>query len=114
MVAVSQLPSLRMALGISGRVSRMQDFDKVLNLGFSTMLVLYAFVAVCGYYYFGWSAHELVTADLKINSPLSGVSLAIPGLTLDKLVSIFILCNAFSTYPNLLLVIQVSAFKSID
>ena len=27
----------------------MQDFDKVLNLGFSTMFVLYALVAGCGY-----------------------------------------------------------------
>ena len=80
----------------------------MLNLGFSTMLVLYALVAVCGYYYFGWGAHELVTADLKTNSPISGVSLIISGLTVDKLVSAFILCNAFTTYPNLLLVIQVS------
>ena len=85
----------------------LQDFDSVLNLGFSTMLVLYALVAVCGYYYFGWGAHELVTADLKTNSPISGVSLVISGLTVDKLVSAFILCNAFTTYPNLLLVIQV-------
>ena len=75
------------------------------------MLVLYALVAICGYYYFGWGAHELVTADLKSNSPISGVSLVISGLTVDKLVSAFILCNAFTTYPNLLLVIQVSSFS---
>ena len=71
------------------------------------MLVLYALVAICGYYYFGCGAHELVTADLKTNSPISGMSLIISGLTVDKLVSAFILCNAFTTYPNLLLVIQV-------
>lgn len=86
----------------------MQEFDAVLNLGFSTMLVLYAAVAICGYYYFGWGAHELVTADLKVNSAVSGVSLLIQGLTVDKLVSAFILCNTFTTYPNLLLVVQAS------
>jgi len=52
-------------------------------------------------------SHELCTTDLKYNSPIRGVSLLIPGLTIDKLVSAFIMCNAFSTYPNLLLVIQV-------
>lgn len=95
--------------GITLRLrASLQDFDSVLNLGFLTMLVLYALVASCGYYYFGHSAHELVTADLKINSPISHVSIVIPGFTVDKLVSAFILCNAFTTYPNLLLVIQVS------
>ena len=71
------------------------------------MFILYGIVAVCGYYYFGSSAHELVTEDLAIDSPVKDVSLLIPGFTIDKLVSACILVNVFTTYPNLLLVIQV-------
>lgn len=85
----------------------MQEFDHVLTLAFSTMLVLYGTVAACGYYYWGWSAHELVTSDLELNSPWSGVALAGSGLTLDRLVSGCILVNAATTYPSLLMVIQV-------
>ena len=38
------------------------------------------------------------------------VQIVIPGLTVDKLVSACILVNAYTTYPCLILVIQVSIF----
>lgn len=79
----------------------------MLNLGFTSMLILYGVVAGCGYFYWGCGAHELVTLDLQLDSPLSDVSLLIPGLTLDRLVSACILVNALTTYPSLLMVIQV-------
>ncbi len=85
----------------------MQEFDKVLDMGFGTMLVLYALVAGCGYYYWGNQAHTLLTTDLKLNSRLSGQSILLPGLTMERLVSACILVNACTTYPNLVMVIQV-------
>ena len=93
--------------GTQRHFAAMQDFGQVLNLAFSTMLVLYGTVAACGYYYWGRNAHELVTSDLEVNSPWSGVSVIAPGLTLDRLVSGCILVNAATTYPSLLMVIQV-------
>ena len=87
----------------------MQDFDRVLNISFSLMLVVYGTVAGLGYYYFGNSAHTLVTTDLTLNSPFRGHALLLPGLTVDKLVAVCVLLNAYSTYPSLVLVMQVSA-----
>ncbi len=86
----------------------MQDFDTVLNISFSLMLGVYGAVAALGYYYFGSSAHTLVTTDLARNSPFTGHYLLLPGLTVDKLVSLSILLNAYSTYPSLVLVMQVT------
>lgn len=86
----------------------LQDFDKVLNISFSLMLVVYGTVAGLGYYYFGDSAHTLVTTDLTLNSPFRGHNLLLPGLTVDKLVAACVLLNAYSTYPSLVLVMQVS------
>ena len=72
------------------------------------MLGVYGAVAALGYYYFGNSAHTLVTTDLARNSPFTGHYLIVPGLTVDKLVALSILMNAYSTYPSLVLVMQVS------
>lgn len=85
-----------------------QDFDTVLNMSFSLMLIVYGTVAALGYYYFGSSAHTLLTTDLARNSPFTGHYLLLPGLTVDKLVSLSILLNAYSTYPSLVLVMQVA------
>lgn len=96
----SSLPVLRNSMATP------QDFDTVLNISFSLMLGVYAAVAALGYYYFGSSAHTLVTTDLARNSPFTGHHLLLPGLTVDKLVSLSILLNAYSTYPSLVLVMQ--------
>ena len=85
-----------------------QDFDTVLNISFSLMLGVYGTVAALGYYYFGSSAHTLLTTDLARNSPFSGHYFLLPGLTADKLVALSIMLNAYSTYPSLVLVMQVS------
>ena len=85
-----------------------QDFDTVLNISFSLMLGVYGSVAALGYYYFGSSAHTLLTTDLARNSPFSGHYLLLPVLTADKLVALSIMLNAYSTYPSLVLVMQVS------
>lgn len=86
----------------------LQDFDSVLNISFSLMLGVYGTVAALGYYYFGSSAHTLLTTDLAQNSPFTGHYFLLPGLTADKLVSLSIMLNAYSTYPSLVLVMQVS------
>lgn len=96
----SSLPVLRNSM------ARVQDFDSVLNLSFGLMLGVYGAVAALGYYYFGNSAHTLVTTDLARNSPFTGHYLILPGLTVDKLVALSILMNAYSTYPSLVLVMQ--------
>ena len=88
--------------------SFLQDFNKVLNISFSLMLGVYGSVAALGYYYFGSSAHTLVTTDLGRNSPFSGHHFLFPGWTVDKLVALSILLNAYTTYPSLVLVMQVS------
>ena len=72
------------------------------------MLGVYGTVAALGYYYFGSSAHTLVTTDLARNSAYTGHYLLLPGLTVDTLVSVSILLNAYSTYPSLVLVMQVT------
>ena len=71
------------------------------------MLGVYSTVAALGYYYFGSSAHTLLTTDLARNSPFSGRYFLLPGLTADKLVALSIMLNAYSTYPSLVLVMQV-------
>ena len=71
------------------------------------MLGVYGTVAALGYWYFGKSAHTLITTDLARNSPFTGHYLLLPGLTADKLVALCILLNAYSTYPSLVLVMQV-------
>ena len=88
-----------------------QDFDTVLNISFSLMLAVYGTVATLGYYYFGSSAHTLLTTDLARNSPFTGHYFLLPGLTADKLVALSILLNAYSTYPSLVLVMQVSSYS---
>lgn len=77
-------------------------------MSFSLMLIVYGAVAGLGYYYFGSSAHTLLTTDLARNSPFTGHYLLLPGMTVDKLVSLSILLNAYSTYPSLVLVMQVA------
>lgn len=72
------------------------------------MMGVYGTVAALGYYYFGSSAHTLLTTDLARNSPFTGHCFLLPGLTADKLVALCIMLNAYSTYPSLVLVMQVS------
>lgn len=52
----------------------MQAFDKVINLAFTAMLIIYGIVAGLGYYYFGDAASTLITDDLARNSPFTGHS----------------------------------------
>ena len=92
-------------------VHDMQEFDTVLNISFGLMLGVYGTVAALGYYYFGSSAHTLLTTDLACNSPFSGHYFLLPGLTADKLVALSIMLNAYSTYPSLVLVMQVSSYS---
>lgn len=92
-------------------VHDMQEFDTVLNISFGLMLGVYGTVAALGYYYFGSSAHTLLTTDLARNSPFSGHYFLLPGLTADKLVALSIMLNAYSTYPSLVLVMQVSSYS---
>ncbi|EIE27286.1 hypothetical protein COCSUDRAFT_45803 [Coccomyxa subellipsoidea C-169] len=96
----SSLPVLRNSM------KQPQAFDKVINFAFTAMLIIYAIVAGLGYYYFGDAASTLITDDLARNSPFTGHSILIPGFTVDKLVALCILVNAYTTYPCLILVIQ--------
>ncbi|KAL3142963.1 hypothetical protein ABBQ38_003248 [Trebouxia sp. C0009 RCD-2024] len=96
----SSLPVLRNSM------AKPQEFDSVLNVSFSLMLGVYGTVAALGYYYFGSSAHTLLTTDLARNSPFTGHYFLLPGLTADKLVALCIMLNAYSTYPSLVLVMQ--------
>ena len=61
----------------------------------------------CRYFYFGSATSELITADLAERSPFSGRSLLVPGLTLDRFVNVCIALNAWTTYPVLVVVLQV-------
>ncbi|KAK9907651.1 hypothetical protein WJX75_007699 [Coccomyxa subellipsoidea] len=96
----SSLPVLRNSM------KQPRAFDKVINFAFTAMLIIYAIVAGLGYYYFGDAASTLITDDLARNSPFTGHSILIPGFTVDKLVALCILVNAYTTYPCLILVIQ--------
>ena len=60
------------------------------------------------YYYFGNRTSELITADLAERSPFTGRSLLVHGLTLDRFVNVCIALNAWTTYPVLVVVLQVS------
>ena len=64
-------------------------------------------VGGAGYYYFGSTASELVTTDLAAKAPFSGRSLLLNGVTVDRVVAASVLVNAYTTYPCLILVIQV-------
>jgi hypothetical protein len=72
------------------------------------MGLLYGGIAAAGYYYFGDGSQQVVTANLKENSPFgSGSSLFdIPGLSLDNAIGGFVLLNAFTTYPALIMIVQ--------
>ena len=59
------------------------------------------------YFYFGDQTSELITADLAERSPFSGRSLLVSGLTLDRFVNVCIALNAWTTYPVLVVVLQV-------
>ncbi|CAL8462945.1 g2479 [Coccomyxa elongata] len=96
----SSLPVLRNSM------KQPRAFDKVINLAFTAMLIIYGIVAGLGYYYFGDAASTLITDDLARNSPFTGHSVLLPGFTVDKLVALCILVNAYTTYPCLILVIQ--------
>lgn len=65
-----------------------------------------------GYYYFGSSASPLVTTDLAHKAPFSGHALLLPGVTVDRIVAGCVLINAYTTYPCLILVIQVGVIES--
>ncbi|KAK9825697.1 hypothetical protein WJX81_006348 [Elliptochloris bilobata] len=83
-----------------------KDFNKVIYASFAAMAMVYGLVAGLGYYYFGDAASTLVTNDLAIDSPFTGHWLLVRGLTVDKVVVLCILVNAYTTYPCLVLVIQ--------
>ena len=85
-----------------------QEFDKCLNISFALMLTIYGSVAALGYYYWGDLASVLITTDLAQRSPFTSHWLFLRALTVDNVVSWCILVNAYTTYPNLILVMQVS------
>ena len=73
------------------------------------MGLLYGGIAAAGYYYFGDGSAQVVTANLKDDSPFSGSVSAlfgVPGLSLDNAIGGFVLLNAFTTYPALIMIVQ--------
>ena len=79
----------------------------VLDAAFAVMGLLYGGIAAAGYYYFGDGSRQVITANLKENSPFgTGSFLNIPGLTLDNAIGGFVLLNAFTTYPALIMIVQ--------
>lgn len=80
----------------------------VLDAAFVIMGLLYGGIAAAGYYYFGDGSAQVVTANLKENSPFAGAGplLGVPGLTLDNAIGGFVLLNAFTTYPALIMIVQ--------
>ena len=72
------------------------------------MGLLYGGIAAAGYYYFGDGSQQVITANLKENSPFAsqGSFWGIPGLTLDNAIGGFVLLNAFTTYPALIMIVQ--------
>ena len=71
------------------------------------MGLLYGGIAAAGYYYFGDASKQVVTANLKEDAPFSGGALFnVRGLTLDNAIGGFVLLNAFTTYPALIMIVQ--------
>jgi len=64
-------------------------------------------VLAARYYYFGNATSPLITADLAFRAPFAGRSFVFPGLTIEKLVDMFVAVNAYTTYPLLVVVLQV-------
>ena len=91
----------------------LQDFPKVVASSFGLMALFYGMICALGYYYFGRVAADLVTVDLANNSIFTGHWVLLPAFTADKLVEACILVNAFTTYPLILLVIQVRDPRSM-
>ena len=75
----------------------------MVTLAFSAMALLYGCVSAAGYYYWGKGTLTLVTSDLALHSPFARNG----RLPVDKLVDACILVNVFTTYPSLVLVMQV-------
>eukprot|EP00884_Botryococcus_braunii_P012581 jgi/Botrbrau1/21323/Bobra.0184s0033.1 len=87
--------------------AHVQAFDSVLVAGFSLMGTVYGLVAAAGYYYFGDLSAEIITDSLARDSPFAGRSLLVPGVTIDRIVALCILLKAYTTYPCLVMVLQV-------
>mmetsp|Transcript_13585 Transcript_13585/g.41061 ORF Transcript_13585/g.41061 Transcript_13585/m.41061 type:complete len:381 (+) Transcript_13585:378-1520(+) len=96
----SSLPAIRSSM------AHPQQFGGVLRFSFVVMTIIYGCVCGLGYYYFGEETSQLVTTDLALRAPFAGQSLLIRGLTVDRVVNIFITCNAFTKLPLMIVVLQ--------
>lgn len=61
----------------------------------------------CRYWYFGNRTSAIITRDLSLRAPFAGRSFVVPGLTVVRLVDVFVAVNAYTTYPLLVVVLQV-------
>jgi vesicular inhibitory amino acid transporter len=104
----SSLPALRASMADPSA------FPSVVNTAFTFMALLYGGVAAVGYFYFGDKARMVVTASLARDSPFAGRDLfSVPGLTLDGAVGAFVLLNAVTTYPALVMIVQETLWAAV-
>lgn len=103
----SSLPSIRSSM------AKPHLFGRVLNLAFIAMATIYSLTAGLGYYYFGNDTSPLITRDLAVKAPFSGRSFLLPGLTVERVVDVFIALNAYTTYPLLVVVLQDMALGAL-
>ena len=59
------------------------------------------------YWYFGDRTSAIITRDLSLRAPFAGHSVLVKGLTVVRIVDIFVAVNAYTTYPLLVVVLQV-------
>jgi vesicular inhibitory amino acid transporter len=96
----SSLPAIRASM------ARPHDFGRVLNVAFIAMAVIYSATAGFGYWYFGDRTSAIITRDLSLRAPFAGHSFLVQGLTVVRIVDIFVAVNAYTTYPLLVVVLQ--------
>lgn len=96
----SSLPAIRSSM------AQPQLFGSVLSVSFGVMFIVYSSVAAFGYYYFGDATSQIITTDLAVHAPFADSFLLVPGLSVAKVVNIFITCNACTKLPLVVVVLQ--------
>jgi len=100
-IALSQhsaLPSVRNSL------ARPESFRRVMVLSFAALVSLFMSVGAAGYFYFGTSAHEIITKDLDVT--WIGRLQLLPGFSMNSLLILLVGLQGLTAIPMGIAVLQ--------